>query len=68
MVHPVGFAGYGFQAAGGEYLKGRRRRVGSDANRPSARPAVLVTEPQSGFGKGHRQAIMKCLAGAVVLL
>ena len=67
MVHPVGFAGYGFQRRGRPY-KERRRRVGSDTNLPSGRPAVLGARAAIRIREGHGQSIMKRLVGAVVHL
>lgn len=66
MVHPVGFAGYGFQAAQGRPKKGGG--AGLAALRVCLLPDPLFWEPQSEFGKWHRQSIMKRRVGAVVHL
>jgi hypothetical protein len=66
MVHPVGFAGYGFPATEGCLGEGAGLaaiRIDLAEDRPFG-----VREPQSGVGKGHGQSIMKGVAEGVVHL
>lgn len=69
MVHPVGFAGYGFQQRRGRPLKGEG--AGLASIRISLLGDLLFWVGASrnpNFGKMHRQSIRKRLLGAVVHL
>jgi hypothetical protein len=71
MVHPVGFAGYGFQAF--QAAEGPSPRGGGGAGlasipiSPRGDLRFWVHGGQSEFGKGQGQSIMK-LVGAIVHL
>jgi hypothetical protein len=56
MVHPVGFAGYGFSGSGGDVPK-RAKAQGLASIRSSLLGGLLfrVRQPQSELGEGHGQ-------------
>ena len=68
MVHPVGFAGYGFQAADGRTQKGEGTGLAAIQNLPSGRPAVLGAPAATRIRERRGQSIMKRVVGAFVHL